>query len=61
MLTFVWHHHQSVTLSSPLISLQVVPVVERDNIPRTLCMVEMCEGVGDGAEVVVEDRGEGSE
>lgn len=26
-----------------------------------LGMAEMCEGVGDGAEVVVEDREEGSE
>lgn len=45
-----------------------------DNIPHTvdlfpclhahadgLGMAEMCEGVGDGAEVVVEDREEGSE
>lgn len=67
-----------VTLSSPLIGLQVVPMVETDNIPHThthrvdlfscphphselLGMAEMCEGVGDGAEGVVEDRDEGSE
>ena len=83
MPTFGLHHPRSVTLSSPLIGLQVVPVVVRGPhsshqhththtqwtyLPVSIHILrgrvygrDVWGVVGDGAEVVVEDREEGSE